>query len=243
MEKKHLEELMKEFPLARKKIRIATFRLAFYRAMLALARVCFKELTSNDRRMDMFEALSIVREEKARLHPKLREPTKRVLANTLSALGDRVELIHEETRAALEAMQSSVDTQVGAMRTEVSAKLDALLAASGSGVQRPTPERARASGGRVLQAGGGRSGVAERPPTVRRKQRINKAATASGGASGALAARSTVCRSVTVDSAPNLCRSATVGASVMRRAAPLQTAAQKADVLAVSDDSDSSLNA
>ena len=40
VEKKHLEALMREFPLARKKIRVATFRLAFCRAMVAIARAC-----------------------------------------------------------------------------------------------------------------------------------------------------------------------------------------------------------
>ena len=39
IERKHLEELMKEFLLARRKIRAATFRMAFTRAMVSLAKV------------------------------------------------------------------------------------------------------------------------------------------------------------------------------------------------------------
>ena len=46
MEKKHLEQLLNEYPIARRKIRAATYRLAFCRAMVALARIFSRDITS-----------------------------------------------------------------------------------------------------------------------------------------------------------------------------------------------------
>ena len=84
MEKKHLQELMREFPLARKKIRIATYRLAFCRAMVAIAHCCAQQMRAAGTRLDMIEALARVRTERLNaLATRMREPTKRVIADTL----------------------------------------------------------------------------------------------------------------------------------------------------------------
>jgi hypothetical protein len=148
VEKRHLEELCREFPLARKKIRMATFRIAFCRAMVALARECHRQYEARGYRMDMIEALDAVREERVKAQmTKLVEPTKRVLANTLQARGERVQTTHEQTQAALEKMQENVDEQVRQLREDVVAKLDLILAARG-----------------------GRSGDLDRPPRRRRHQ-------------------------------------------------------------------------
>ena len=116
IEKKHLEELMKEFPKARKKIRIATFKLAFCRAMVAISQACATEMYGTGVRIDMIEALNRVRSERSKLQLRLRDPSKRVLANSVEALGQRVDAGHEELRSSLAAMQAAIDKLPGLMR-------------------------------------------------------------------------------------------------------------------------------
>ena len=143
MEKKHLEELMKEFPLARKKIRIATYQLAFVRAMVSIAQVCVQQMRTSGARINMIEALERVRSERIHALPqRMYEPTKRVLANTLSSLSERVEATHEETREGLAALQTSLhaslDAQLSALRTDLFARIDA---ATSPGTRAGSPNR------------------------------------------------------------------------------------------------------
>ena len=146
IDKKHLETLMKDFPLARKKIRIATFRIAFCRAMISIAHACTVAIHHTGQRIDMIEALSRVRADKLQQFPRLREPTKRVLASTLSTLSERVEAIHEETRESIHQLQKGVDQQMA----QILSRLEQIAAGGG---------------------GGGRSGDVERPPQQLRRKK------------------------------------------------------------------------
>ena len=133
-------------------MRIATFKLAFCRAMIAIAQACTQAMRHGaHRRLNMIEALTAVRAERAKQHPRRRAPTKRVLANSVLGLCERVETMHEETRAALAAMQASlqagVDEQMRQLRRDLMARTDG-VAAVGSGT--------RTTGG--VDGGGGGGG-------------------------------------------------------------------------------------
>ena len=135
MEKKHLEALLAEYPVARRKIRAATYRLAFCRAMVALARIFTREEGNGKGEVSMTRALEIIRAEKVKAVTRLVEPTKRVLMNSLHSLSERVDAIGDEQVALGETMQAGVQSQITTLRGEVgslSAKLDALLAMHGA---------------------------------------------------------------------------------------------------------------
>jgi hypothetical protein len=108
MEKKHLEQLLNEYPIARRKIRAATYRLALCRAMVALARIFSREEETNGQQVTMTQALSIIRAEKMRSTTRLVEPTKRVIINTLGSLQDSVEEISRSQASTLDILSSSL---------------------------------------------------------------------------------------------------------------------------------------
>ena len=56
------QALLAEYPAARRKIRRMTYQLAFCRAMVTLARVFTREEASGRGRLNMIQALTMIRE-------------------------------------------------------------------------------------------------------------------------------------------------------------------------------------
>ena len=127
MEKKHLEALLNEYPIARRKVRAATYRLAFCKAMVALAKVFSREEERRGVSVTMTEALQIIRQEKTKGATRLVEPTRHVLITTLSNVAARVEEIGN-------VQESLVDTLE---RTLLPAGPAAAAAAAGGGAAPP----------------------------------------------------------------------------------------------------------
>jgi hypothetical protein len=143
MQRKDLHGLMHEFPLARRKIRAATFRLAFTRAMVAIAAVY-----TDDAPLSMPEALQEVRARKAAAAARadaLREPSKRALASSVGALAERVETLRVEQQEHSAALSEALQAQIAALGEQIRE-----LAA-----QRERPRRRT------------RGGTSERPPSQR----------------------------------------------------------------------------
>ena len=196
-----------EYPLARRRIRAATYRLAFCRAMVALAKIFSREEADRGVEISMTRALEIIREEKTRGNTRLVEPTRGVLLREVEGLHHRVEELKDEQSAMGAKLQAGLENHVHALRHEIAEKLDLLLTASGVAVG-PAAFTAAAIGPAPFTSGGaapacacyaasassseprppppanrsrstgrGRSGDGERPPT-RRKQRIGASASA-----------------------------------------------------------------
>lgn len=123
-EKKDLEMLLTEYPLARREVRSASFKLAFTRAVLQLARV-LRRSHAMGLPISVLEAFVSIRQQKQRAlldHMRLREPTRKLLASNLIDLAERTETIATAGEASREllaiqvrALDSKVDTIINAL--------------------------------------------------------------------------------------------------------------------------------
>ena len=115
--KKHLEALLNEYPIARRKVRAATYRLAFCKAMVALAKVFSREEERRGVSVTMTEALQIIRHEKTKGATRLVEPTRHVLITTLSNVAARVEEIGNAQESLVETLERTLLPQRAATTT------------------------------------------------------------------------------------------------------------------------------
>ena len=124
-EKKDLEMLLDEYPLARREVRSCSFKLAFQRAVLQLAKVLSKNRAMGVD-LSLMEAFVSIRQQKKKAvhdHMRLKEPTRKLLASNLIDLSERTEVIAKDSEAARE----QIATEVRAL----SAKMDAIANAMG----------------------------------------------------------------------------------------------------------------
>ena len=196
IERRHLDELIKEFPQARRKVRRATVQIAFTRAMVALAHASKDMMDQEGHNLNMVDALSKVHEDRAHSVPRLKEPSKRVLANSMASLVERVERMsenHEAGRAELrDEVKAELGAQLGALRADMSTLLQrfGLRGAGGATANGgsaggagsppivnavPSSSAAAAPSPPQRARSHGRAGLAERPPPARRKQRVGRA--------------------------------------------------------------------
>ena len=132
LEKKDLESLLLDFPLARREIRRGSFKLAFCRAVVQVAKVIRhrREYGEDFTVLEAFVDLRKAKQRAALDQMRLKEPTKRVLANNIIDLSERTEAFAKEGEsgrdalaAQLRGLEQRVDDRVG----RLDAKLDAIL--------------------------------------------------------------------------------------------------------------------
>lgn len=165
LEKSSLESLLADYPLARREIRSASFKIAFGRAILQLAKV-IKRKRAMGGNVSIQEAFIDVRRSKQQAmmtHVRLVEPTRKHVATSLMELAERTENIAKEAKAN----RNDLASQVRSLDT----KLDAVIRAMGIVVPDPaaasqdkaqtggwleslvgrTPDKAAASGSKKKQ--------------------------------------------------------------------------------------------
>jgi len=132
LEKKDLEGLLSHYPLARREVRKGSFRLAFCRAVVQVAKV-ITEGRQMGFETSIREAFVDIRKSKQRaiaMELRLKEPTRKLLASNLLDLSERTEVIAKQSEGSREGLarqmrtlQHRVDGQIAA----VNAKLDTVL--------------------------------------------------------------------------------------------------------------------
>jgi hypothetical protein len=138
LEKSALEALIVDYPLASERIRHATFKLAFRRAVIQVAKVVAKNraVGVNLSILEGFSKLRKNKESAMRNISRNMEPTSRLLANNIVDLADRTEAIAKEgtksRRGLAKAFDKRLEELQGRLDSEVStldAKLDAIMEA------------------------------------------------------------------------------------------------------------------
>ena len=153
LDKKSLEALLVSYPRARREIRSAAFRIAFSRAVILVA----KELAKGGPGMSVLQAFVEIRKTKARkaLEHRIGEPTRKLLASSISDLAERTEQIAlkgETVNTELTDKMRSLDVRV----TGMDKKMDTLIATLNSAVRakarpasRQKEKAVKAAAGRV----------------------------------------------------------------------------------------------
>lgn len=168
LEKKALDALLSNYPLARRELRASSFKLAFRRAILQLAKIIAKNRALGVP-TSISEAFVSIRKAKQRTaidHILLREPTRRVLQKSIGDLSERTEEIAHEGVRAHEELTSRVralDANVRGLDSKMDRIIGALESGMGAALTPPAeappaataPELAEPScGGRPRYASG-----------------------------------------------------------------------------------------
>ena len=154
LHKQSLEQLLVDYPLARVRIWHATFKLAFCRAVVQVAKMIAKN-RARGVDLSILDAFSGLRKGKERMIQnamRSKEPTSRLLASNLVDLSERTEQIAKQSQSRSDELAKSVSA--------LDEKLDALFSALG--VAAPAPAGApAASGGWFADLMGGTPAAAD----------------------------------------------------------------------------------
>ena len=124
LEKKSLESLLNDYPLARREIRSSSFKLAFCRAVLQLAKVVGQNRALG-KNTTILEAFATIRRSKQKAvldHARLREPSRRLLASNLIDLSERTEAIATESQNSRDELKEQMERRMG----KLDSKLDSI---------------------------------------------------------------------------------------------------------------------
>ena len=169
LEKKSLETLILDYPLARREVRKGSFRIAFTRAVVQVAKVIVQSREMG-MRISIPEAFVGIRKAKQQMQlneMQFKEPTRKLLANNIHDLADRTESIAKENGLAREALARQVktlhvrmDSAVGQINAKLDGLVESLAPLLGSRAPAATPQIPPANGsaeggdGASLQSGG-----------------------------------------------------------------------------------------
>ncbi len=175
LKRKSLEALLEDYPLARAKIRRATYKLAFRRAVTQVSKVIRGERRQGVD-ISISEAFAQLRRVKE-ASTALTEPIKPVmrLSEEVTLLREGQEALRARVDKQLEALASRIDRQSSAL----SGRLDAVLAA----LTAIEPKMSTTAPNAARCRGTGRSGSTERPPARRKQYASTTASTCSTGSS------------------------------------------------------------
>lgn len=134
LEKKSLEALVADYPLARREVRRGSFRIAFSRAVIQVAKLIARnrEIGVHTSIPEAFIGLRRAKQRQQFEETQFREPTRKLLANNLLDLSERTEEIARDSEGAREALSrqlNALQTNVDSRARAVDAKLDSVLGA------------------------------------------------------------------------------------------------------------------
>jgi hypothetical protein len=155
-EKRVLEGLLASYPFAQREVRSHAFKLAFKRALVQVASEIARARArgADASILEAFVNIRLAKQRALAQHTQLGEPTRKLLASTLSDLAERTENIAREGETAREQISNQVralDARVNARMEAVQQQQQAILGAVGAVASSVAALRDDRGGGRRRQ--------------------------------------------------------------------------------------------